>query len=128
MEKKSIEAIRDDFIRGAYQVDRPRYFRYEYDAVIDPNQSAEWNANKVKELNDENKKALREYREKCDLLYKQMKQDVIESICETYEFTNTQAQLIYDFCHDEWSGNMADMFYFVEEISLLIKQFNGVTK
>lgn len=122
MQTKTIINIRNDFFRGVYQTERPRYKRFEKDDLIDESQSVEWNQTKVKEFNEQNKKELKEYREKCDSLYKQMKQDIIEALKSSYVFDDEQVKLIYDFCHEEWQGNMADMFYFLEEISSLIKR------
>ena len=121
---KTLHIIREDFFRGKYQTERPRYKRFEDDSIIDETQSSEWNKQKVHELNEQNKKDLREYRETCDTLYKKMKQEILEALQSSYSFNEQQAKLIYDFCHNEWQGEMADMFYFLEEISFLIKTFN----
>ena len=120
---KDIIEIQKDYFNGKYSPPKEAYVErkcYPENHVFDENLSVKRNREMVVEFNEENKRKRKEYNDLCNKMFRQMQDDVVEYIMNTYSFSKQRAEKIESFVYAAKHSCMCDYFSYIDEIAELV--------
>ena len=112
--------IKNDYNNGCYtcHMDIPARVKENY--VFDENLSVKRNREMVMEHNQKVEDMKKEKQSKQAELYRQLTDDVVDYIVDSYDISEAQARIVERFAYAEKHSFMSDYFSWIDEVSRMV--------
>lgn len=117
-----IAEIRDNYNNGYYTCQMKIPTRVKDNHVFDENLSVKRNREMVMEHNKEVENIKKEKMNKQAELHKQLTNDVVEYIVDSYDISREQACIVERFVYMEKHSFMCDYFSWIDEVSQMVEE------
>ena len=114
--------IRDNYNNGLYTCHMEIPARVKENHVFDENLSVKRNREMVEEHNQRVENLKKEEREKQGELYRQLTNDVVKYIVDSYDVSEEQARIVERFVYTEKHSFMCDYFSWIDEIARMVEE------
>lgn len=112
--------IRDNYNNGHYTCHMEIPARVKDNYVFDENLSVKRNREMVAEHNQQVENMKREKQNKQAELYRQLTDDVVDYIVDSYDISEAQARIVERFVYREKHSFMCDYFSWIDEIACMV--------
>lgn len=117
-----ISEIRDNYNNGHYTCNMEILARVKENYVFDENLSVKRNREMVAEHNQIVEDMKRKKQDKQAELYRQLTDDVVAYIVDSYNISEEQARIVEGFVYTEKHHCMHDYFYFIDEVARMVEE------
>lgn len=112
--------IRDNYYNGNYTYNMEIPARVKDNHVFDENLSVKRNREMVAEHNQKVEDMKKEKQYKQAELYRQLTDDVVDYIVDSYDISEAQARIVERFVYTEKHSFMSDYFSWIDEVSRMV--------
>lgn len=114
--------IRDNYNSGHYTCHMEIPARVKDNHVFDENLSVKRNREMVVEHNQNVERMKREKMDKQAELYRQLTNDVVAYIVDSYDMNEEQARIVERFVYTEKHSFMCDYFSWIDEVAQMVEE------
>ena len=114
--------IRDNYNNGHYTCHMEIPARVKDNHVFDENLSVKRNREMVVEHNQNVERMKREKMDKQAELYRQLTNDVVAYIVDSYDMSEEQARIVERFVYTEKHSFMCDYFSWIDEVARMVEE------